>query len=50
MTEEQAFALASPDGGVYLPGAFLLALGALKAEQRIIGAFPNRRRSELARA
>ena len=28
MTEEQAFALASPDGGVYLPGAFLLALGA----------------------
>ena len=39
MTEEQAFALASPDGGVYLPGAFLLALGALKAEQRITEAF-----------
>lgn len=39
MTEEQAFALASPDGGVYLPGAFLLALGALKAGQRITEAF-----------
>ncbi len=33
MTEEQAFALANPDGGVYVPGAFVLALGALKAEQ-----------------
>ena len=30
MTEEQAFALANPDGGVYAPGAFMLALGALK--------------------
>jgi len=39
MTEEQAFALANPDGGVYLPGAFTLALGALKAEQRIAEAF-----------
>jgi hypothetical protein len=39
MTEEQAFALASPDGGVHLPGASLLALGALKAGQRITGAF-----------
>ena len=39
MTEEQAFALTSPDGGVYLPGAFLPALGALKAEQRITEAF-----------
>ena len=35
MTEEQAFALANPDGGVYVPGAFVLALGALKAEPRI---------------
>ena len=35
MTGEQAFALASPDGGVYVPGAFVLALGALTAEQRI---------------
>jgi len=39
MTEEQAFALASPDGGVYLPGAFLLAPGALKPGQRITEAF-----------
>ncbi|HEY5356541.1 MAG TPA: class I SAM-dependent methyltransferase [Streptosporangiaceae bacterium] len=39
MTEEQAFALANPDGGVYLPGAFVLALGALRAEPRITEAF-----------
>jgi SAM-dependent methyltransferase len=39
MTEEQAFALADPDGPVYLPGAFVLALGALKAEARITEAF-----------
>src|SRR5215468_2749890 len=39
MTEEQAFALANPGGGVYVPGAFVLALGALKAEQRIAEAF-----------
>jgi ubiquinone/menaquinone biosynthesis C-methylase UbiE len=39
MTEEQAFALANPDGGVYAPGAFVLALGALKAERRIADAF-----------
>jgi len=39
MTEEQAFALANPDGGVYVPGAFLIALGALKAEPRITDAF-----------
>jgi hypothetical protein len=39
MTEEQAFALANPDGGVYIPGAFVFALGALKAEQRITEAF-----------
>jgi SAM-dependent methyltransferase len=39
MTEEQAFALANPDGPVYLPGAFLLALGSLKAEPRITEAF-----------
>jgi SAM-dependent methyltransferase len=39
MTEEQAFALADPDGPVYLPGAFVLALGALKAEPRITEAF-----------
>jgi hypothetical protein len=34
MTEEQAFASANPDGGVYAPGAFVLALGTLKAEPR----------------
>lgn len=39
MTEEQEFALANPDGPVYLPGAFVLALGALKAEPRITEAF-----------
>jgi ubiquinone/menaquinone biosynthesis C-methylase UbiE len=39
LTEEQAFALADPDGDLYVPGAFVLALGALKAEQRITGAF-----------
>lgn len=39
MTEEQAFALANPDGAVYVPGAFVLALGSLKAEQRIAEAF-----------
>jgi ubiquinone/menaquinone biosynthesis C-methylase UbiE len=39
LTEEQAFALANPDGGVYAPGAFVLALGALRAEPRITEAF-----------
>ena len=39
MSEEQVFALADPDGPVYLPGAFVLALGALKAEPQITEAF-----------
>jgi len=39
MTEEQAFALANPDGPIYLPGAFVFALGALRAERRITEAF-----------
>ena len=39
MTEEQAFALANPDGAIYAPGAFVLALGALKPERRITDAF-----------
>ncbi len=39
MTEEQTFALANPDGGIYIPGAFVLALGTLKAEPRITEAF-----------
>lgn len=39
MSEEQAFALTDPDGPVYLPGAFVLAVGALKAEARITESF-----------
>lgn len=39
LTEEQAFALANPDGGIYAPGAFVLALGALHAEPRVTEAF-----------
>ncbi len=39
LTEEQAFLLTDPDGPAYLPGAFVLALGALKAEPRITAAF-----------
>src|SRR3954469_5406081 len=39
LTEEQAFALADPEGPVYLPGAFVLALGALRAEPLITAAF-----------
>ena len=35
LTEEQAFCLTDPDNPVYVPGAFVLALGALKAEERI---------------
>jgi SAM-dependent methyltransferase len=39
LSDEQAFALADPDGPVYVPGAFLLALGALRAESQITDAF-----------
>ena len=39
LTEEQAFLLTNPDGPAYLPGAFVLALGALKAEPQITEAF-----------
>ena len=39
LTDEQAFALADPDGALYLPGAFLLALGALRAESQVTDAF-----------
>ena len=35
MTEEQAFALTDPDGPVFVPGAFQLALGSLHALPRI---------------
>ena len=44
MTPEQAFALTDPTGPVFLPGAFELALGALKAR-----AAASRRRSAPAR-
>ena len=50
LTEEQAFALTDPDGPVFVPGAFQLALGALQAEPRIDGGVPHRRRRRLARA
>jgi ubiquinone/menaquinone biosynthesis C-methylase UbiE len=39
MTQEQAFVLTDPDGSVYAPGAFVLALGALKAVPQITEAF-----------
>jgi 2-polyprenyl-3-methyl-5-hydroxy-6-metoxy-1,4-benzoquinol methylase len=39
LDEEQAFALTDPEGAIYLPGAFVLALGALRAEPRITEAF-----------
>ena len=39
LSPEQAFALTDPDGPVFLPGAFELALGALKAVPRVAEAF-----------
>lgn len=39
LTDEQAFALTDPNGPVFVPGAFQLALGALKAEPEITKAF-----------
>jgi SAM-dependent methyltransferase len=39
LTPEQAFALTDPDGPLYAPGAFQLALGALRAEPQITEAF-----------
>ena len=42
MSEEQAFALTDPDGAVYLPGAFQLALGSLQAVPRITEASSDR--------
>jgi SAM-dependent methyltransferase len=39
LTEEQAFALAQEDSPAYLPGAFELAVGSLKAVPRITEAF-----------
>ncbi|GAA2866708.1 SAM-dependent methyltransferase [Actinoplanes cyaneus] len=39
LTEEQAFALTDPDGPIFAPGAFQLALGALQSRERIEAAF-----------
>src|ERR1700722_20815672 len=39
LSPEQAFALTDPDGAVYAPGAFELALGTLKSEQKVTQAF-----------
>jgi SAM-dependent methyltransferase len=39
LTEEQAFALADESGPVFLPGAFQLALSAVRSEPRIAEAF-----------
>jgi SAM-dependent methyltransferase len=39
LTEEQAFLLSDPDNAVYAPGAFVLALGALQAVDRIEESF-----------
>jgi ubiquinone/menaquinone biosynthesis C-methylase UbiE len=38
LTDEQAYALADPDG-LSLPGAFILALGTLRAESQVTDAF-----------
>ncbi|MFB4283769.1 MULTISPECIES: class I SAM-dependent methyltransferase [unclassified Nonomuraea] len=39
LSEEQAFALTDPDGPVFVPGGFELAVGALRAERRVEEAF-----------
>jgi ubiquinone/menaquinone biosynthesis C-methylase UbiE len=39
LTDEQVFALTDPEGPVFLPGAFQLALGALHAVPRLVEAF-----------
>ena len=39
MTEEQAFALADESSPAYLPGAFQIATGAIKAKDRVMEAF-----------
>ncbi|HSE98351.1 MAG TPA: class I SAM-dependent methyltransferase [Blastocatellia bacterium] len=39
LTEEQAFALADESSPAYLPGGFLIAVSAIKAEPKIIEAF-----------
>jgi ubiquinone/menaquinone biosynthesis C-methylase UbiE len=39
LTPEQAFALTDPDGAVFAPGAFELALGALRAADKVTETF-----------
>jgi ubiquinone/menaquinone biosynthesis C-methylase UbiE len=39
LTPEQAFALTDPDGAVFAPGAFELALAALRSEDKVTEAF-----------
>jgi ubiquinone/menaquinone biosynthesis C-methylase UbiE len=39
LTPEQAFALTDPDGAVFVPGAFELALATLRAEHKVTEAF-----------
>jgi 2-polyprenyl-3-methyl-5-hydroxy-6-metoxy-1,4-benzoquinol methylase len=39
LTSEQAFALTDPDGAVFAPGAFELALGALRSVHKVTEAF-----------
>ena len=39
MSEEQSFVLANPDGAIYAPGAFVLALGTLRAVPEITERF-----------
>ena len=39
LSPEQQAALTDPDGAVYLPGAFQLALGSLRALPRVVDAF-----------
>jgi ubiquinone/menaquinone biosynthesis C-methylase UbiE len=41
LAPEQAFALTDPDGAVFVPGAFELALAALRAEHKVTEAFRN---------
>jgi ubiquinone/menaquinone biosynthesis C-methylase UbiE len=39
LTPEQAFALTDPEGAVFMPGAFELAVGALRSDHKVTEAF-----------
>ncbi len=39
LTPEQAFALTDPDGAIFAPGGFELALGALRSAEKVVEAF-----------